>query len=117
MKNSSKDEDLFHLFIQYTDKIPEEANLFPFFSFMDQSIRKQFHQLKKPIKKLKPMPEFEEFWHEISSEDKIKLFCNYVILLKKSLEMEKDMGLKLEPESLTIQDQIYIRKVNLFNNW
>lgn len=31
--------------------------------------------------------------------------------------MEKNSSLKLEPESSTIQDQIYIRKVNLFNNW
>jgi hypothetical protein len=47
MKPTQKDEDLFHLFIQYTDKLPAEAAYFPYFDFMDQSIRKIFNQVKK----------------------------------------------------------------------
>lgn len=31
MKPNQKDEDLFHLFIQYTDKLPIEAGFFPYF--------------------------------------------------------------------------------------
>lgn len=51
MKNTNKEEDLFHLFIQYADKLPSEAGIFPYFDFMGQSIRKSFNQLKKNIKK------------------------------------------------------------------
>jgi len=46
-KNNKKEENLFHLFIQNADQLPPEATLFPYFEFMDQSIRKKFHQLKK----------------------------------------------------------------------
>lgn len=51
MKASQKGEDLFHLFIQYADKLPVEAEHFPEFEFMDQSIRKSFNQLKKKATK------------------------------------------------------------------
>lgn len=63
MKASQKDEDLFHLFVQYTDKLPPEAAYFPYFDFMDQSIRKIFNQLKKKTaKKEKNLEVFDEFW-------------------------------------------------------
>lgn len=47
MKTSQKDEDLFHLFVQYKDKLPPEAAYFPYFDYMDQSIRQIFNQLRK----------------------------------------------------------------------
>lgn len=60
MKPTQKDEDLFHLFIQYTDKLPAEAAYFPYFDFMDQSIRKIFNQVKKKtLKKEKDLEVFE----------------------------------------------------------
>lgn len=58
MKNPNKEEDLFHLFIQYADKLPAEATLFPYFEFMDLSIRKSFNQLKRAIKKDKDLDNF-----------------------------------------------------------
>lgn len=52
MKSSfQKDEDLFHLFVLYTDQIPAEAALFPYFKYMNQSIRTNFNQLKKKVNK------------------------------------------------------------------
>jgi hypothetical protein len=49
----NKDEDLFQTFIHSADRLPDEANFFPHFAFMDQSIRKNFNQYKKSGKKEK----------------------------------------------------------------
>lgn len=66
MKSHNK-EDSFHRFIQTADKLPPEAHLFPCFDYMDQSIRKHFHQLKKTNKGFKSLTYFEDLWGELDS--------------------------------------------------
>lgn len=58
MKNNQKEEQLFCRFIESADGLPTEAAIFPYFDFMDQSIRKIFHQLKKTQKPEKGLDGF-----------------------------------------------------------
>ena len=83
---------------------------------MEQSIRKIFHQVKKTHKTDKTIEGFKDFWSELTTEDKVNVYCKWADLLKKALIEEKNPESKHEKESITMQDQIFVRK-NFFNKW